>query len=89
VLLPVSGRADDDPSPPVARLGITVSRKVGNAVVRNRVKRSVREWFRARRPRLAPGVELVVIGRSAAAGLSGPEIADALDDALRRDGAVA
>ena len=29
-----------------ARLGITVTRKVGNAVRRNRIKRLVREWFR-------------------------------------------
>jgi len=52
------------------RLGITVSRKVGSAVVRNRVKRQVREWFRAARPRLRPGIDLVVIGRSAAARLA-------------------
>lgn len=32
-----------DPSTPRARLGLTVSRKVGNAVVRNRVKRWLRE----------------------------------------------
>ena len=30
------------------RLGITVTRKVGNAVRRNRIKRLVREWFRQR-----------------------------------------
>jgi ribonuclease P protein component len=51
------------------RLGITVSRKVGNAVVRNRVKRRIREWFRAQREPLGAGVDLVVIGRAAAAGL--------------------
>jgi ribonuclease P protein component len=51
------------------RLGITVSRKVGNAVVRNRVKRRIREWFRAQRGPLGAGVDLVVIGRAAAASL--------------------
>jgi len=51
------------------RLGITVSRKVGNAVVRNRVKRRIREWFRAGREPLGPGIDLIVIGRLAAAGL--------------------
>jgi ribonuclease P protein component len=51
------------------RLGITVSRKVGNAVVRNRVKRRIREWFRADRGSLGAGVDLVVIGRAAAAAL--------------------
>ena len=29
-----------------ARLGLAVSRKTGNAVVRNKIKRSIREWFR-------------------------------------------
>ena len=53
------------------RLGITVSRKVGGAVVRNRVKRQVREWFRRSRAKLRTGIDVVVIGRSAAAGLSG------------------
>ena len=53
------------------RLGITVSRKVGGAVVRNRVKRRVREWFRRSRPKLRSGIDVLVIGRSGAAGLSG------------------
>jgi ribonuclease P protein component len=71
---------------PVAepRLGITVSRKVGNAVARNRIKRCVREWFRGQAERLAPGSELVVIGRRGAAELSGGEIAAQLDDAIGR-----
>jgi ribonuclease P protein component len=71
---------------PVAepRLGITVSRKVGNAVARNRIKRCVREWFRGQAERLAPGSELVVIGRRGAAKLSGGEIAAQLDDAIGR-----
>ena len=53
-----------------SRLGVTVSRKVGGAVVRNRVKRQIREWFRVRRGSLGTGLDWVVIGRSAAAGLS-------------------
>jgi ribonuclease P protein component len=40
----VMHREDRDPP----RLGITVTRKVGNAVRRNRIKRLVREWFRLR-----------------------------------------
>jgi ribonuclease P protein component len=45
-----------------ARLGITVTRKVGNAVRRNRIKRLVREWFRQRRPGLGP-CDIVVIAK--------------------------
>ena len=66
------------------RLGITVSRKVGNAVARTRIKRCVREWFRGQIGGFPPGTELVVIGRRGAAELSGGEIAAQLDDAMRR-----
>ncbi len=54
------------------RLGVTVSSRIGNAVVRNRVKRWVREAFRAAAPEL-PSMDLVVIARSSApeAGLAG------------------
>jgi len=60
---------------PVARprLGLTVSRKVGNAVVRNRVKRSIREWFRIVKGDLQAR-DLVVIARPGAARLAGVEI---------------
>jgi ribonuclease P protein component len=48
---------------PHARLGLSVSRKVGPAVVRNRWKRLLREAFRLSRDRLPPGIDLVVIPR--------------------------
>jgi len=44
------------------RLGITVTRKVGNAVRRNRIKRLVREWFRGRAGELGP-CDLVVVAK--------------------------
>jgi ribonuclease P protein component len=60
-------QADKDRGRP--RLGLTVSRKVGNSVVRNRVKRRLREWFRnAGRANLTPG-RLVIIARRAAVGV--------------------
>ena len=80
-VLPVNESGSDVASP---RLGITVSRKVGNAVARNQIKRRVREWFRHSRGQLAPGCQLVVIGRRGAAQLSGAEMAKSLDDAVRR-----
>jgi ribonuclease P protein component len=45
------------------RLGLSVSRKVGGAVVRNRWKRCIREAFRLAREQLPPGVDLIVIPR--------------------------
>lgn len=46
-----------------ARLGIVASRKIGNAVVRNRAKRLVREAFRKARDLFASGIDVVVIVR--------------------------
>jgi ribonuclease P protein component len=54
---------DEDPVP---RLGITVTRRVGKAVRRNRIKRLVREWFRSSQERLRgawQGYDLVVIAK--------------------------
>jgi ribonuclease P protein component len=48
---------------PHCRLGLSVSRKVGGAVLRNRWKRLIREAFRTSRPRLPEGLDLVVIPR--------------------------
>ncbi|TVQ61019.1 MAG: ribonuclease P protein component [Phycisphaerales bacterium] len=45
---------------PRARLGLSVGRRVGNAVARNRVKRLVRDAFRLERHALPPGYDLVV-----------------------------
>lgn len=46
-----------------ARLGVVVSRRVGNAVVRNRAKRLVREAFRTTRDLFASGLDVVVVVR--------------------------
>jgi ribonuclease P protein component len=48
------------------RLGVTVSSRVGNAVVRARVKRWFREIFRKRRERLPASVDVVLIARGSA-----------------------
>ena len=81
-------KAPDSAGQSRVRLGVTVSRKVGNAVIRNRVKRSVREWFRQSRSALPGSVDLIVIARQSAREMSAREIARALDAATleSRDG---
>ena len=60
------------------RLGMTVSRKVGNAVVRNRIKRTIREFFRLNRGRLTASFEGVVIPRPRAGRTSSAELTKSL-----------
>jgi ribonuclease P protein component len=45
------------------RLGVTVSRKVGSAVIRNRIKRLIREAFRLQQHQLPSCMDLVVVAR--------------------------
>ncbi len=48
---------------PHPRLGLSVSKRLGNAVIRNRWKRILREAFRLHRDRLPAGLDLVVLPR--------------------------
>jgi ribonuclease P protein component len=77
---PLVGLALPAPGPTV-RLGLTVSSKVGNAVVRARVKRQLREIFRRRRSSCRP-VDLVVIARPAASKASSAELSVAFGGLL-------
>ncbi len=74
ILLVASQPAGRAPLP--ARLGLVVSKSVGSAVSRNRVKRVVRECFRTWPDLLPPGVDLVVIARSGAATLGCEQVRD-------------
>ncbi|MBF0177524.1 MAG: ribonuclease P protein component [Magnetococcales bacterium] len=65
------------------RLGLTVSRKVGNAVVRNRVKRVAREYFRQRQAQLRPGCACVLVARATAGGVDNVALACALDELFK------
>ena len=46
------------------RVGVTVGKKLGHAVVRNRVRRRLREVYRLNEERFAPGWDIVVVARS-------------------------
>jgi ribonuclease P protein component len=68
----------------MARLGITVSRKVGNAVCRNRIKRWIREYFRLHRVQLTPPVDINIVAKRHAGNLSHDELDQELRSAFAR-----
>jgi len=60
------------------RLGISVSKKVGNSVVRHRITRLIRESFRLQSGKFLNGYDIVVIARTNAKGVTYSEIESAL-----------
>jgi ribonuclease P protein component len=66
------------------RLGITVSKRVGVAVVRTRVKRLLREVFRQNKSRLPPGLQLVIVAKAEAAHLDYPRTSAEFLEICRR-----
>jgi ribonuclease P protein component len=73
-----SGRRGRDLAGDRPRLGVTASRKVGNSVVRNGVKRRIRTAFRIHRDLLPRGSDVVVIARPGSAALGGERVAGEL-----------
>ena len=72
--------AADDESP---RLGVSVGRKVGNAVVRNRVKRSIRAAFDDLAGEFSGGLDYVVLARADVVALIERDGANGVREALR------
>jgi ribonuclease P protein component len=66
------------------RLGITVTRKIGNAVARNRIKRLVREVFRQNRQRLPSGLDLVFVAKQQAGEADFVEVVADFEALIRR-----
>jgi ribonuclease P protein component len=78
-------RAEDSRGNDPVRVGFTVSRQVGNAVERNRVRRRLREMVRlAPAPGFRPGHDYVLIGRRAALDANFADMTRQFDAALRR-----
>ncbi|SCL60389.1 ribonuclease P protein component [Micromonospora citrea] len=78
---PARSNGAEQPSVP-ARAGFVVSKAVGNAVVRNRVRRRLRHLVRERLAELPPGSTLVVRALPAAAEASYPRLGTDLDAAI-------
>jgi ribonuclease P protein component len=78
---------DSGAAPPAIRVGFTVSRKVGNAVTRNRVRRRLRAAAEAvLTEHAAPGHDYVVIGRGNTVRRPFAALNDDFETALRRLG---
>ncbi len=85
LVLQVLPRGDEAP----LRVGFTVTKKVGNAVVRNRVRRRLREVARLLLPAMGlRGADLVLIGRDATRSRDFARLGDDLRRALATAGAT-
>ena len=83
LVLQALARNDDGPT----RIGFTVTKKVGNAVVRNRTRRRLKEAARLLlRDRTLGAVDLVLIGRDATRGRPFADLMDDLSRALSKAG---
>lgn len=80
VLIYAKNRSD------MVHVGFSVGKKLGNSVVRNRLKRRLREAFTPNLPLLQPGYDLIVIARDAARDAPFSSLADSLRYLLRKAG---
>lgn len=70
----------------MVHVGFSVGKKLGNSVVRNRLKRRLREAFTPNLPLLQPGYDLIVIARDAARDAAFSSLGNSLRYLLRKAG---
>jgi ribonuclease P protein component len=70
----------------INRLGINVSKRVGNSVQRNRVKRMIREFFRHNKQQIPKGYDILIIALEQAHKRSSLKVNEELGDLLRKHG---
>jgi ribonuclease P protein component len=78
----VQPRAAEPAAP--TRFAVAAGKRLGGAVVRNRIKRRLREAIRQVYPQLAPGYDVIVIARAPIIEAEVTQVAAALSEALRR-----
>jgi ribonuclease P protein component len=66
------------------RIGLSVSKKIGNAVTRNRIKRLIRQVFLEEKHRIVSGKEFIIIARKPAAEMDYHEVKSSLNHLFRK-----
>ncbi|WP_273123526.1 ribonuclease P protein component [Metabacillus sp. HB246100] len=66
------------------RIGLSVSKKIGNAVTRNKVKRLIRQVFLEEKDKLITGKEFIMIARKPAAEMNYHEVKGSVQHLLRK-----
>lgn len=68
------------------RIGITTSKKIGNAVLRNRSRRVLREAYRVLADKISPGVDLVFVARGKTPYVKSTDVCRHMEKQLRQAG---
>ena len=72
----------------ICRIGITTSKKIGNAVERNRSRRVIREAFRQVSPSINPSYDIVLVARSKTKYLKSTYIEEVLKRIFENEGMI-
>ena len=72
----------------ICRIGITVSKKIGTAVERNRCKRVIRAAYRAVEPQLSGNWDFIFVARSRTRFLKSTQVQEILTELLQKAGAI-